>query len=126
MIEAIAISPFGRIALLVGVFALVAILVFLISSVVMRRMATQRGLEAITAKQTAARSTSGLRTQHTESAWAKLAATIEKSGLHLADSQDSRLRAQLKEAGYSSPSAPRNYTLVRLILVFELPGVFVL
>lgn len=126
MIEALATSPFGRIAVLIGIFALVAILVFIITSLVMRRMATQRGLEAIAATQSAVRLTSGLRAQQVESAWSKLANAIEKSGLNLADSQDSRLRAQLKEAGYTSPSAPRIYTMVRLILVFALPAAFVL
>lgn len=125
MIELLATSTFARIAFLIGVFAIVAPLVFIGASLVLRRMATQRGLEAL-ATDSPARSTAALRSHHNETAWARLANKIESAGLNLADSKDIRLRDMLKEAGYHSPTAPRVYTLVRLVLVFVLPATFVL
>jgi tight adherence protein C len=62
----------------------------------------------------------------TEGTWARLANRIEKSGLKLTDKSDDKIRMQLKAAGFRSPSAPRVYTLVRIILVFAFPGWYLL
>jgi tight adherence protein C len=62
-----------------------------------------------------------LRARNVESAWLRLANAIEKSGLSLVDTKDESLRRKLAAAGYVSPSAPRVYTLVRLVLVIGLP-----
>lgn len=126
MIEMIATSPFARIAFLIGLFAVVAPLVFAASTIVMRRLAAQRSLDALSAESSTIRSTSGLRAQQNETAWARLANAIENSGLNLTDTKDVRLRSLLKEAGYHSPAAPRIYTLIRMITMFVLPAIFVL
>ncbi|MGN7932781.1 type II secretion system F family protein [Sphingopyxis sp. 22461] len=55
------------------------------------------------------------------SAWAKLAARIESSGLSLGDSDPKGLQRKMIAAGYRSPSAPKVFTLVRLLLIFALP-----
>jgi len=51
----------------------------------------------------------------------KLVNAIEKTGLSLVDTKDQALRTKLIAAGYTSPGAPRAYTLVRLVLVIGLP-----
>jgi tight adherence protein C len=65
-----------------------------------------------------------LRTQANDGAWARIAHAIEAAGLDLGDTHSDRLTSRLRAAGYSSPSAPRIFTLVRLILIFALPGSF--
>jgi len=59
-------------------------------------------------------------------AWARLAARIESSGLSLGDSNAKGLQRKMLAAGYRSPSAPKIFTLVRLILIFALPIALVL
>lgn len=61
-----------------------------------------------------------------EGAWTRLAKRIERAGLNLTDTADEKLVRLLRTAGYHSPTAPRIYTLVRIILVFTLPGLFIL
>jgi tight adherence protein C len=57
--------------------------------------------------------------------WARLVDRIERSGLNLADTKSNVLRDKLIAAGFETPSAPRLYTLVRLLLVIILPVMFV-
>jgi tight adherence protein C len=59
-------------------------------------------------------------------AWARLAERIEKVGLNLTDTNADRLRSKLVAAGYDSPAAPKIFTLTRLVLIFILPGAYVL
>lgn len=49
---------------------------------------------------------------------------IEKTGLHLGDTKEVRLREKLIAAGYTSPAAPRIYTLTRLALVVLMPSMY--
>ncbi|HAU21666.1 MAG TPA: secretion system protein [Erythrobacter sp.] len=49
---------------------------------------------------------------------------IEKSGLDLSDTAETDIIKLLKAAGYESPTAPRLYTLTRLLLIFVLPAVY--
>ena len=61
-----------------------------------------------------------------EGRWAKIAQSIETSGVKLTDKDDDKLHKLLKAAGFRNTSAPRIYTLVRVILVFAVPGVYLL
>ena len=61
-----------------------------------------------------------------DTAWSRLADSIERAGLNLADTKSDKLRTKMLAAGFRSPSAPRFYTLIRLILVFALPLGYVL
>lgn len=67
-----------------------------------------------------------LRSKEIEGAWARMAHMVEATGLNLADSNTERLSQRMREAGFASPSAPRVFTLVRLILIFLLPLGYVL
>lgn len=67
-------------------------------------------------------SSGGLRASDVRAtAWAKLAARIESSGLSLGDSDPKGIQRKMIAAGYRSPSAPKIFTLVRLLLIFALP-----
>jgi tight adherence protein C len=63
----------------------------------------------------------GLRTHDARGAWIKLVTAIEKTGLPLVDTKDATLRSRLVAAGYTQESAPRIYSLVRLVTVIGLP-----
>ena len=65
-------------------------------------------------------------TQKKETAWSALADKIEKSGLNLTDTKGDKVRDKLVAAGFTSPTAPRIYTLSRLIGVIVLPAIFFL
>lgn len=54
-------------------------------------------------------------------AWTELADRIERAGISLADNDMDALRERLLAAGFTSPAAPKLYTLVRLVLVFAFP-----
>jgi tight adherence protein C len=65
-----------------------------------------------------------LRSDKVESAWLKLVERIEKTGLSLVDTKDKAVRERLMAAGYTASYAPRVYTLIRLVLVFLFPALF--
>ncbi|MCB2051091.1 MAG: type II secretion system F family protein [Novosphingobium sp.] len=127
MLGLIADSDFARIAVLLGVFGLVVLLAFGAITTFLRRSAVRESLDEIVARPgVVAQGGETLRGQKTSSAWARLADSIEKAGLSLADSKDDKLRQQLVAAGFTSPAAPRIYTLIRLLLIFALPIAYIL
>lgn len=127
MLGLVADSDFARAAVLLGVFGLVVLLAFGAITTFLRRSAVRESLDDLVARPGGlAQAGETLRGQKTRSAWAKLAESIEKAGLSLADSKDDKLREKLIAAGFTSPSAPRVYTLVRLVLVFALPITYIL
>ena len=63
----------------------------------------------------------GLRAHDAQGAWIKLVTAIEKAGVPLVDTKDVNLRSRLVAAGYKLDSAPRVYSLVRLVTVVGLP-----
>jgi tight adherence protein C len=108
--------------LLALLFGLVAIVSAVIASSLLRRMATRSQLQEFAA--TGAADTGAghhLRTREIEGAWARMAKMIEDAGLNLADTNSERLTQKLRAAGFTSPYAPRVFTLVRLIMIFVIP-----
>lgn len=126
MIDLIASSLVVRIAFLSGIFGVIAFVSFLAINLLVRRQDERRALARLTADSPQMVVQGSLRSLDNESTWARMAQRIEEAGLSLADSKDDRLRVKMKAAGFASPSAPRIFTLVRLVLVFALPGLFVL
>ena len=121
MLDFVAQNPILRVALLVLLFAFVAIMVYFVGSAVsVRQVARQRLLETMPSAPGIA-TPGSLRAERTQGAWLKLVNTIEQQGLSLVDTKDASLRQKLVAAGYTAPHAPRVYTLVRLILVVALP-----
>lgn len=63
----------------------------------------------------------GLRVHDAQSTWVSLVKRIEDAGIPLVDTKDLTLRSRMVAAGYRSESAPRIYSLVRLVMVIGLP-----
>lgn len=126
MLEQILASDVLRVALLIGVFVIVVIVSFAVLAYANRRRMV-RGKLANIQQNTVFEGRDPLSyRQNTNEAWLAIVEAVERTGLHLGDTKDVRLREKLISAGYTSPAAPRIYTLIRLGLVFILPGLFLL
>lgn len=119
MIDFLASNPFARNALLAFLFAVTVFVVFRIGRLASNRMDVKASIREI-GSSTGRSEGQSLRDQRS-SAWTDLTEKIEKAGLSLADSKDDALREKLVAAGYTSPAAPKIFTLVRLVLIFLLP-----
>jgi tight adherence protein C len=121
MLELVAENAVLRWALLVLLFAAVAITAYFIAqSMAARELARQRLVQAV-APGASTPSFASLRKERLENSWLKLVNAIERQGLSLVDTKDVAVRQKLIAAGYPAPYAPRVYTLVRLVLVIGLP-----
>jgi tight adherence protein C len=127
MLDLIASTPMIRIAALAAIFALVVIAAMVVFNLTNRRMAVRGELREI-ARGSMAEAVAGSESlnQRREGAWERLADRIERAGLNLADTKSDVLRAKMIAAGFTSPAAPRIYTLIRLILVIGMPVLVVL
>ena len=126
MFSDLAISGILRIAVLVGVFALVSMAVMLIYSVLSKRFAVQARLDEMEHGGASTFKAGALRADSMNSVWTRLADAIESRGISLVDTRSDALRSKLIAAGFKSTAAPRIFTLVRLILTLGLPLIFVL
>ena len=121
MFELAASNSIARLTVLLVIFGFVAIGAFAALTLLSRRALIRSELRELTgAKMLVGGGAETLRASN-DSAWAKLADAIERAGLNLADTKSDRLRTKLIAAGFTSPSAPRLFTLVRLAGVFALP-----
>jgi tight adherence protein C len=120
-------STVARLAVLLGIFAIVAILVYVLITLLSRRLAIRGELAALSGEAPGESHVkqASVKFQDRESAWARLADMVEKTGLNLADTKSERLREKLVAAGFTSSSAPRVYTLLRLLLVIVIPLLYV-
>jgi len=115
----------SRTVILVLVFVLTAGLSLAAATLVRNRSRVRARLQAMSSG--AAVATGGsLRGEQQSTAWHRLVNTIERTGLSLADSNGAALSERMAEAGFTSPVAPRIYTLVRLVATLGLPALFVL
>lgn len=121
MTDLLAQSPILRFAILALVFLLVMGVAYVGITGYARRAAVRSELREMEAlSHTSSRTRLG---HQNDSAWARLADRIEKAGLSLADTKSDELRDRLVAAGFDSPSAPRLFILVRLVLIFVLPTI---
>lgn len=124
MLEFFANNDIARLAFLGLVFALaMGIAAFSISRV-NQRAVVRSELKELSG--TGAMAQKERLTEKKDSAWAKVADRVEKSGLNLADTQGDKLRNKLIAAGFTSPSAPRVFTLIRFVSVIALPAIYFL
>lgn len=65
----------------------------------------------------------GVFAREREGRWAQIAGTIESSGVKLTDTGNDKMLKMLKQAGYRKPSAPRVYSLARVLMVFAGPAI---
>ena len=126
MFELAATNSIARLTVLILVFGLVVLAAFMAMTLVSRRAAIRSELRELTRDSLLHPGGAESLRSSNDTAWARLADAIERAGLNLADTKSDQLRAKLIAAGFRSPSAPRVYTLVRLVLVFALPLSYVL
>lgn len=125
MIELISSNWVFRMMVLLALFSLVTLIVFVASNRTSRRLRLMRELEKIN-ESAAIGGTESLARKQTESVWAGIAKRIEDAGLNLGDTNETEISRLLRNAGYRSATAPRVYTLVRFLLIFALPGLYLL
>jgi tight adherence protein C len=125
MLENLALSGPMRFTVLALIFLLVVVLVVVASNFVSSRAAVRTRLNEVGSGANRPGSAASLRPAMIAEGWSKLADRIEKAGISLVDTRGDALRAKLIAAGYSSPTAPKIFTLLRLILLFALPGFLV-
>lgn len=118
--------PFVRYLLLFGIFILFGSSTLAALSYARQRAAVNSAMRSLLPASDDPELGTRLRIEATTGAWARMAATIERAGLNLGDTNEERLSARLKAAGYPSPNAPRIFTLIRLLLVFAFPSIYVL
>ena len=127
MFELIVSSQTLRWVALIAVFVVVMLVSYAALFYLNRRAAVRGALGTLQDGSRSGRIDNELvRKREQKGAWAKIVDAIESTGLHLGDTKDDRLREKLISAGFTSPAAPRVYTLVRLVMVFALPGLFLL
>jgi tight adherence protein C len=119
------ISAFPRSLLLLLIFLLVVLVAALVIGLGYGRVAARRRVqEQLGVAKTA--EASSLRSSQVSSAWVRLVNVIEQRGLSLEDTKSDDLRKKLIAAGYTHPSAPRIFTLLRLTLTIGLPLLFII
>ena len=126
MFELAATNSIARLAILLLIFGLVMVAAFVAMTFVSRRAAIRSELRELTANHLLVPGGAESLRASNDTAWSRLADSIERAGLNLADTKSDKLRTKMLAAGFRSPSAPRLYTLIRLILVFALPLGYVL
>lgn len=126
MIDLIASTPTIRFSVLLVVFALVVLGMWTLVNLASKRMAIRSELREIGVNSSGRISAGESLTARNDSAWIRLVDSIEKAGLDLSDTKNDELTEKLRAAGYTSPAAPRLYTLIRLALVVLLPTILVL
>ncbi len=126
MIDLAAQNSTVRILILLIIFGVVAAGSLFLLAAANRRVAVRAQLSKLESMDLI-QNTHGasLRSRETATAWSRIAETVEKAGLNLTDTKSERLTQLLRQAGYTSASAPRIYTLVRLGLIFLLPLAYV-
>lgn len=115
----------ARLALLATLFILVVGTAMLVLTTLSRRAVVRGQLRTISESSTASGLVESLQARRDDT-WTRLVDRIERAGLNLGDTQSSALREKLVAAGFESPSAPRVYNLIRLLLVIMLPILFVI
>jgi tight adherence protein C len=124
MVDYLLANDIARWLFLGVMFALVMMIAFTLMGSMGRRSAVRAELKSMAAGGAGAQR--ARLTQAKDTAWSKLADRIEQAGLNLTDTKNDAVREKLIAAGFDSPAAPRMFTLIRLMLIFALPGGFVL
>jgi tight adherence protein C len=124
MLEFFANNSLARLSILALVFAATLVGAVYMLNVVSRRLNIRQELRVL--GDSWAETPHGSLTARKDTAWSRLADRIEKTGLNLSDTKGDELRDKLIAAGYESPAAPRIFTLIRLVMIFALPGIYLL
>jgi tight adherence protein C len=125
MFENLALSGPMRIALLVLIFLLVVLGVMFLSNMLANRAMVRGRLDEVKSSGSQTIAGTSLRRDNIAKGWQKLADRVEKAGISLVDTRGDSLRVKMIAAGYTAPVAPKIFTLLRLILLFVLPAIYV-
>lgn len=126
MLQLIINNPIARMVVLGLVFALVMGIILAVLTITSRRSRAVAELRAIQDKVTANHSGDSLIHQAANSGWARTVERLERFGLDLTDTKSDALRKKMIAAGFDSPAAPKIFTLIRLIMIFVVPSIYVL
>ncbi len=126
MLTLIAQNDILRILVLLAIFVVVAVGARSLITVVEQRANIRTEIGRLSRGVASAAKGPVLRVNALDSGWAVLAKKIEDAGLNLSDTNQERLSVLLRSAGYTSPSAPKLFTLIRLCMIFLLPTAYVL
>lgn len=123
MIDNLIQNDVARYLALAVLFMVVVFIVVVVGNLIGDRRATRERLDMSTSAGTVEGIGGGghLRSDRAEGRWFDLLNSIEKSGISLVDTRDETLRKRLIAAGYTSPTAPRTYTFLRLAAVVIFP-----
>lgn len=124
MVDAILFSSWGRLVVLAVLFAIATAGVNKLLQFITARLALRRKVDLIGSGSGVFDTPRESIQDRDESMWAQLAQTLERAGLNLVDSKGDKLRQRMLAAGFREPSAPKIFTMVRLGLVFALPGAY--
>ena len=124
MIDFLAANPVARMAALIVLFAVVVGLALVTLASIRQRAGIRSELRSIAGSRGSVSGPATLRDRRDDQ-WTRLVDRIERAGLNLTDTKSDQLREKMLAAGFDSPSAPRIYTLVRLLLVIAMPAAFV-
>lgn len=120
-------DPILRPLSLAAIFAAVVVMAYYAARLLELRFATRAQIRQMSSGGPGGGSTGRpLRSVEIDGAWAKIAQAVEKAGLNLADTNSERLTQRMRAAGFTSPAAPRVFTLVRLALIVVLPLAYAL
>jgi len=124
VIDFLATNLIARIAFLTLLFVAVMVVALLVARAANRRALLRADIRSIAQRDG---SIEGPRLQERkDTAWTRLTDKIESAGLSLTDTKADKLRDKLKAAGYTSPAAPKLFTLSRLVLVLLMPALYLL
>ena len=126
MLTLIATNTHVRILILLVLYALVVIGSLAAINTLNQRLAVRGEARKLGLNALGVSVSAGLRSSQIDGAWSRMAAAIEKVGLNLSDTNAERLSQRMRAAGFDSPSAPKVFTLVRLVMIFLVPLAYVL
>ena len=124
MLESLEASSTIRLIFLIVLFLVVVGGSLLTLTIISRRNSTRKELRAISASNYSSNDPVDLRREKQDQ-WVRLVNRIEATGLDLTDTKSDLLREKMIAAGFTSPAAPRIYTLIRLALVIVAPVMLV-
>lgn len=119
-------NPVTRYAILLVIFGLSALATVWVMPRINRRLAIRSQVGSLATPGSGSAPGVSLRKRDNDTAWARLANSIERTGLDLSDSKGDRLAEKLRRAGFESPAAPKIFTLIRLGMLILLPLGYVL
>lgn len=119
-------DPLYRGLFLAALFLAATGIAFYVSRRVEQRVAVRSRLDETMGVRAIEEGRSTLRQHSTRTAWTKLVEGIERTGFSLADSKGDTLRKKMIAAGFTTPEAPRLFTLIRLVMTLGMPALFLL